>query len=68
MPLVDDHRNSAAAQAFDLLRTRLRQTTLEHRWVNIAITAPTSAAVTTSATNLALSLSRVPGSRTVLRT
>ena len=42
MPLVDDHRNSAAARAFDLLRTRLRQTTLEHRWVNIAVTAPTS--------------------------
>ncbi|MFG6532936.1 CpsD/CapB family tyrosine-protein kinase [Sulfitobacter sp. 1A16787] len=67
MPLVDDHRNSAAARAFDLLRTRLRQTTLEHRWVNIAITAPTSGCGNSfSATNLALSLSRVPGSRTVL--
>ena len=67
MPLVDDHRNSAAARAFDLLRTRLRQTTLEHGWVNIAITAPTSGCGNTfSATNLALSLSRVPGSRTVL--
>ncbi|MDF3382641.1 MULTISPECIES: CpsD/CapB family tyrosine-protein kinase [unclassified Sulfitobacter] len=67
MPLVDDHRNSAAARAFDLLRTRLRQTTLEHRWLNIAITAPTSGCGNSfSATNLALSLSRVPGSRTVL--
>ena len=67
MPLVDDHRNSAAARAFDLLRTRLRQTTLEHRWVNIAVTAPTSGCGNSfSATNLALSLSRVPGSRTVL--
>jgi Mrp family chromosome partitioning ATPase len=67
MPLVDDHRNSAAARAFDLLRTRLRQTTLEHGWVNIAITAPTSGCGNSfSATNLALSLSRVPGSRTVL--
>ncbi|UWR34475.1 CpsD/CapB family tyrosine-protein kinase [Sulfitobacter sp. W027] len=67
MPLVDDHRNSAAARAFDLLRTRLRQTTFEHGWVNIAITAPTSGCGNTfSATNLALSLSRVPGSRTVL--
>lgn len=67
MPLVDDHRNSAAARAFDLLRTRLRQTTLEHRWVNIAVTAPTSGSGNSfSATNLALSLSRVPGSRTVL--
>ncbi|UWR36629.1 MULTISPECIES: CpsD/CapB family tyrosine-protein kinase [Sulfitobacter] len=67
MPLVDDHRNSAAARAFDLLRTRLRQTTIEHRWVNIAVTAPTSGCGNSfSATNLALSLSRVPGSRTVL--
>lgn len=67
MPLVDDHRNSAAARAFDLLRTRLRQTILEHGWVNIAVTAPTSGCGNTfSATNLALSLSRVPGSRTVL--
>ncbi len=67
MPLVDDHRNSAAARAFDLLRTRLRQTTLEHRWVNIAVTAPNSGCGNSfSATNLALSLSRVPGSRTVL--
>ena len=67
MPLVDDHRNSAAARAFDLLRTRLRQTTLEHGWVNIAITSPTSGCGNSfSATNLALSLSRVPGSRTVL--
>ena len=67
MPLVDDHRNSAAARAFDLLRTRLRQTTLEHGWVNIAITAPTSGCGNSfSATNLALSLSRVSGSRTVL--
>ncbi|NUH66099.1 CpsD/CapB family tyrosine-protein kinase [Sulfitobacter sp. S0837] len=67
MPLVDDNRNSAAARAFDLLRTRLRQTTLEHGWVNIAVVAPTSGSGNTfTATNLALSLSRVPGSRTVL--
>lgn len=67
MPLVDDNRNSAAARAFDLLRTRLRQTTLEHGWVNIAVVSPTSGCGNTfTATNLALSLSRVPGSRTVL--
>ena len=67
MPLVDDNRNSAAARAFDLLRTRLRQTTLEHGWVNIAIASPTSGCGNTfTATNLALSLSRVQGSRTVL--
>ena len=67
MPLVDDNRNSAAARAFDLLRTRLRQTILEHGWVNIAVTAPTGGCGNTfTATNLALSLSRVPNSRTVL--
>lgn len=67
MPLVDDNRNSAAARAFDLLRTRLRQTALEHGWVNIAVVAPTTGAGNTfTATNLALSLSRVPGSRTLL--
>jgi len=67
MPLVDDNRNSAAARAFDLLRTRLRQTTLEHGWVNIAVASPTTGCGNTfTATNLALSLSRVPGSRTVL--
>lgn len=67
MPLVDDNRSSAAARAFDLLRTRLRQTILEHGWVNIAVTAPTTGCGNTfTATNLALSLSRVPNSRTVL--
>tara|TARA_R110002049_G_scaffold23781_7_gene84828 strand:- start:42384 stop:43355 length:972 start_codon:yes stop_codon:yes gene_type:complete len=65
--LGDSERDSAAARAFDLLRTRLRQTTLEHGWVNIAVTAPTSGCGNTfTAANLALSLSRVAGSRTLL--
>lgn len=56
-----------SAKAFDLLRTRLRQTTQEHNWRNIAITAPTRHCGNTfTAINLALSLSRIPGSRTLL--
>ena len=67
MPVVDSTRNSPSSRAFDLLRTRLRQVTMEHGWRNIAITAPTSRCGNTfTAVNLALSLSRVPGSKTVL--
>lgn len=67
LPVVDATRESASVRAFDLLRTRLRQTTQEHGWTNIAITAPTSGCGTTfTAVNLALSLSRIEGSRTVL--
>ncbi|OAN74383.1 hypothetical protein A8B82_18225 [Sulfitobacter sp. EhC04] len=67
IPVVDAARDSLAVQAFDLLRTRLRKTTGENGWVNIAITAPTRGCGTTfTALNLALSLSRIAGSRTVL--
>ena len=67
LPVVDAARNSASVRAFDLLRTRLRQTTQEHGWTNIAITTPTSGCGNTfTAVNLALSLSRVTGSRTAL--
>ncbi|WP_025053479.1 CpsD/CapB family tyrosine-protein kinase [Sulfitobacter noctilucae] len=67
LPVVDSERDSASVRAFDLLRTRLRQTTQEHGWVNIAVTAPTGGCGNTfTAVNLALSLSRVQGSRTVL--
>lgn len=66
-PLVDFHRDTPVARAFDLLRTRLRQTVREHGWKNIAITSPTSGSGNTfTAVNLALSLARVPSSRTVL--
>ena len=65
--LVDPNRDSPALRAFDLLRTRLRQTTQENGWRNIAVCAPTCHCGNTfTAVNLALSLSRVPGSRTVL--
>ena len=67
MPVVDAARDSTTVRAFDLLRTRLRQTTQERGWVNIAVTAPTSGCGNTfTAVNLALSLSRISGSRTVL--
>ncbi len=67
LPVVDGARDSASVRAFDLLRTRLRQTTQEHGWTNIAVTAPTSGCGNTFiAVNLALSLSRISGSRTML--
>ncbi|MFT6674486.1 MAG: Mrp family chromosome partitioning ATPase [Sulfitobacter sp.] len=59
--------HEASERAFDLLRTRLRQTTQENGWVHIGITAPTSGCGTTyTAAHLAKSLSRVAGSRSVL--
>lgn len=67
IPIADMTRDPATHRAFDLLRTRLRQTTQENSWVNIAVTAPTTGCGTTfTAVNLALSLSRVAGSRTIL--
>ena len=67
MPVVDAARDSTSVRAFDLLRTRLRQTTQENGWTNIAIVSPTSGCGNTfTAVNLALSLSRIAGSRTVL--
>lgn len=66
-PLVDYHRDHPTAKAFDLLRTRLTQALRRHGWSRIAIVAPTtSCGATFTAVNLALSLARVPGSRTVL--
>lgn len=67
LPVVDAARDSTSVRAFDLLRTRLRQTTQEHGWTNIAVVSPTSGSGSTfTAVNLALSLSRVDASRTVL--
>lgn len=66
-PLVDYHRDHPTAKAFDLLRTRLTQALRQHGWSRIAIVAPTTGCgATFTAVNLALSLARVPGSRTVL--
>lgn len=66
-PLVNFFRNDPAAKAFDLLRTRLIQTLRTNGWSRIAIASPTHGCGSTfTAVNLAQSLSRIPGSRTVL--
>ncbi len=67
LPLVDFFRSTPTARAFDLLRTRMLHTLREHGWKRVAICAPTSGAGTSfTAANLALSMARVPGSRTLL--
>jgi protein-tyrosine kinase len=66
-PLVNFFRDTPTARAFDILRTRLLQTLKHEGWRQVAIVAPTSGCgATFTATNLALSLARVPDSRTVL--
>ncbi|MBY6140887.1 CpsD/CapB family tyrosine-protein kinase [Leisingera daeponensis] len=67
LPLVSRFRTAPAAKSFDLLRTRLLHTLKARGWKRVAVTAPAAGCGTTfSAVNLALSLARVPGSRTVL--
>ncbi|MDF1727360.1 MAG: CpsD/CapB family tyrosine-protein kinase [Sulfitobacter sp.] len=67
IPVADLDRDTTSVRAFDLLRTRLRQTCHENGWVNIGIASPTSGCGNTfTAVNLALSLSRVAASRTIL--
>ncbi|MCZ4351265.1 CpsD/CapB family tyrosine-protein kinase [Roseovarius aestuarii] len=54
-------------RVIDDLRTQLLQTLQSEVWNRIAITAPTSGCGTTfTAVNLALSISRIPESRTIL--
>ena len=66
-PVENEHRDTPVTKAFDLLRTRLRQAVQQNGWTNIAICSPTPGCGNTfSAVNLALSLSRVPKSKTVL--
>lgn len=58
---------SPAAAAFDILRTRVSQAMAERGWRRIGITSPShGCGKSFSAANLALALSRRPGSRTVL--
>lgn len=65
--LISFFREDPAAKQFDLLRTRLLQSFKERGWSRVAVTAPTRGCGTTfSAVNLALSLSRVPETRTIL--
>jgi len=66
-PLVSLFREDPAARAFDLLRTRLMQTLRARGWRRVAIAAPThGCGATFTAVNLALSLARVPSTRTIL--
>ncbi|APG48206.1 CpsD/CapB family tyrosine-protein kinase [Phaeobacter porticola] len=66
-PLVNFFRNSPTANAFDLLRTRLLHSLKAQGWKRVAIAAPTAGCGSTfSAVNLALSMARVPGTRTIL--
>ncbi len=66
-PLVNLNRDDPAARAFDLLRTRLVQVLRENGWRRVAVTAPRSGnGATFTAVNLALSLARIPRSRTLL--
>ncbi|MCV2893382.1 CpsD/CapB family tyrosine-protein kinase [Lentibacter sp. XHP0401] len=77
MPVDMDHlernlvitasRNEPAHGAFDVLRTRLVQTLLEHNWKRVAITSPSrNCGKTFTAVNLAISLSRYEATRTIL--
>ena len=66
-PLISFFRSEPASKSFDLLRTRLLQTLKERGWSRVAVVSPTSGCgATFTAVNLALSLARVPGSRTIL--
>lgn len=62
-----DASDHPAAVAFDVLRTRLLHGLAEKGWKRIAVTSPThGCGKSFVATNLALSLSRRPSSRTAL--
>jgi Mrp family chromosome partitioning ATPase len=67
LPLVSAFRASPTARAFDLLRTRLLHSLNAHGWSRVAVTSPRAGGGTTfGAVNLALSLARVPESRSLL--
>lgn len=67
LPLVDFFRSSPTARAFDLLRTRMLHSLRAHGWKRVAVCGPTpGCGASFTAANLALSLARVPNSRTVL--
>lgn len=67
LPLVSAFRASPTARAFDLLRTRLLHSLKTHGWNRVAVTSPSAGGGTTfCAVNLALSLARIPASRTLL--
>jgi len=64
---IADGSAEPVTRSFDHLRTTLLKTLKSHGWSRVAIAAPTRGCGTTfSAIHLALSLARVPGSRTAL--
>jgi len=66
-PLAHHYRDGPVSRAFDLLRTRVMHTLRQNGWSRIAIAAPTpGCGATFTAVNLAMALSRVPGSRSIL--
>ncbi len=65
--VITASRNEPAHGAFDVLRTRLVHTLLEHGWKRVAITSPSrNCGKTFTAVNLAISLSRYEANRTIL--
>ena len=65
--LFPNSSTDPAPVAFDILRTRILLAFQENGWRRIAVTSPThGCGKSTVAANLALSLARRPGSRTVL--
>ena len=65
--ILNGDQSQPAQAAFDVLRTKLLQTLKDRRWNRVAITSPTKGCGKTFvAANLALSLARRSGSRTVL--
>lgn len=65
--VITASRNEPAHGAFDVLRTRLVQTLLEHNWKRVAVTSPTrNCGKTFTSVNLAISLSRYEATRTIL--
>lgn len=65
--IVSKSMNDANHIAFNLLRTRVRQALSDHKWKSLAITSPTAGCGKTMVTlNLAFSLSRDPGLKTVV--
>ncbi|MGQ0566764.1 MAG: CpsD/CapB family tyrosine-protein kinase [Gemmobacter sp.] len=65
--LFPNSSTDPAPGAFDILRTRIMLAFQENGWRRIAVTSPThGCGKSTVAANLALSLARRPGSRTVL--
>lgn len=65
--VITANRHDPAHAAFDVLRTRMVQAMAEHGWRRVGITSPTAGCGKSfTAINLAISLSRLEGFRTVL--